>query len=237
MNVDVQKWVSLVLGAVALMGEPGLAQTNPPSSTVAYALQPGSWLIDCPYCDRLPVTWPLRGTFSLTRLESIPLFASYELTGIAFQAGTNTGPQYTISGNGTYQVGGEVAYQQDLVLNLTIDYGFGQTVASYSNSTRTVQAPWPVIDTIVDQVTASVFPMFQLHIIAAPMPRLIAIIPQTSAADVLLEWETSGQPVQLESAERIEAPYVALTVMTTKSAYLDVGVLTNRAQSFYRLRQ
>jgi len=120
MNVDVQKWVSLVLGAVALMGEPGLAQTQPPPLTVAYALQPGSWLIDCPYCDRLPVTWPLRGTFSLTRLESIPLFASYELTGIAFQAGTNTGPQYTISGNGTYQVGGEVAYQQDLVLNLTL---------------------------------------------------------------------------------------------------------------------
>jgi hypothetical protein len=233
MNLNCRKWISLVLWAIALASEPGVAQTNPPPSMVAYALQPGSWLIDCPLCDRLPVIWPLQGTFLLNPLESNPLFRRYELKDIAFQAGTNTGPQYTISGHGTYQVGGEVAYQQDLVLNLTIDYGFGQTVASYSNFTRTVQAPWPVIDAIVDQITASVFPMFQLHIIAAPMPRFIAI--HASAADVLLEWETSSQPVQLERAERIEGPYMAVTEMTAKTTYLDVGILTNRVQSFYRL--
>jgi hypothetical protein len=235
MNVGIRKWISLVLWVVALVGESGFAQTNPPPSTVAYVLQPGSWLIECPDCDRLPVIWPLEGTFLLSPLESNPLFSRYALKDIAFHAGTNTGPQYTISGGGTYQVGGEVAYQQELALNLTVDYGFGQTVTSYSNSMRTVEAPWPVIDAILDQVDPSVFPMFQLHIIAAPMPRFIAM--HTSVADVLLEWETGGQPVQLEKAEQIEGPYVSLTVMTIKSTYLDVGVLTNRAQSFYRLHQ
>jgi hypothetical protein len=105
MNVDVQKWVILVLGAVALMGEPGLALTNPPPSTVAYALQPGSWLIDCPVCDRLPVLWPLQGTFLLSPLESNPLFTRYELKNIAFHAGTNTGPQYKITCSSPPDVG------------------------------------------------------------------------------------------------------------------------------------
>jgi hypothetical protein len=79
MNLNCRKWIGLVLWAVALASEHGLAQTNPPPSMVAYALQPGSGLIDCPLCDRLPVTWPLQGTFLLNPLESNPLFGRYEL--------------------------------------------------------------------------------------------------------------------------------------------------------------
>jgi hypothetical protein len=235
MNLNCRKNWIVALWALVLANIGGLAQTT--ALPVTYALQQGSQLVDCPFCGRLPANYPLHGTFLLTRLESNPLFDRYELSDIAFQAGTNNGPQYTIRGNGTYQVGGEVAYQQDLVLNLTIDFGFGQTVAIYSNATRTVKAPWPIIDTSVDQSATSPYPVFQLTIVAAPAPRFISIIPQAATGDVRLEWQTSGQPVQLERAESVDGPFVPLTSMDTNSIHVDMGILLGRGQAFYRLRQ
>src|SRR4051812_14600708 len=57
----------------------------------------------------------LTGTFQLTRLAPDPLFARYAISDVQWAAG-----ERDISGNGTYRVGGEVAVQQQMVLDLLV---------------------------------------------------------------------------------------------------------------------
>ncbi len=93
-----------------------VAQTNAPQR---YTLVTGSQLIDdCPICGRPTILAPMTGTFDLHLLDQNPLFARFELLNISFHAGTNPGPEYKVTGSGTYQVGGEVALVQNLFLDV-----------------------------------------------------------------------------------------------------------------------
>ena len=69
--------------------------------------------------------------------------------------------------------------------------------------------------------------------------RWLGVLPvrKTATADVRLEWQTSGQPVQLEKAESVDGPYVPLPSMATNSIYVDKGILTGSGHAFYRLSQ
>ena len=136
MNLRNLKLLGMLCTGVVVAGADGLAQT---ATNQIYTLIAGSQLTDdCPTCDRLPIVVPMTGTFGLSVLELNPLFTRYELTDIAFHAGTNAGREYQVSGRGTYQIGGEVAVLQDMFLDLAISNGGGQTAARCVNPDRSV---------------------------------------------------------------------------------------------------
>jgi hypothetical protein len=219
-------------------GADALPQAAIPTGASTYTLQSGSLLVDCPVCDRLPVEAPIKGTFTLRFLESNPLFERYAIEEISFAATNDSNLNYRIKGNGTYQVGGEVAIQQVMTLNLTIDNGFGTTTAAnYSNTVHTVNTPWPRMQVELDQTSWEVFPMYSLELFAAPAPRFTAIKPDIQSGNVRLEWAADGQKMLLERAEGVEGPYLPVVSIAAETSYTDTGVLTNRTQYFYRLRQ
>jgi hypothetical protein len=85
---------------------------SPLQAARSYMLLNGSTLTDdCTICDRLPIVVPMRGTFSLSLREHNPLFAVYDLRDINFSA-SNGVFEYLVKGEGTYEIGGEVALLQ-----------------------------------------------------------------------------------------------------------------------------
>jgi hypothetical protein len=228
--------IRLCLALISVLGGQGLAQTNP--SDVAYALLPGSQLLDdCPICDHLSLPVPIYGTFQLHLKEVNPLFATYELLDITFHTDQNAGRQYTVNGGGTYRYGGPMAVIQDTFLNVTIDDGFQKTVCYCTNLVGGMGTAWPKIQIEVDQTNGTPSRVFHLKILATPAPRLLTITPDFQLGNIRLDWTANGQKVQVEKAEDVNGPYTALGPITTDQTYTDVGAFGNRTQSYYRLRQ
>src|SRR5262245_4476126 len=105
---------------------PCLSQNPNPGTVVDYQLLSDSQLIDsCPISRRPHILLPLRGSFHLRLVDEGPLISTFAVEKVSFEAGWDGGPHYRLTGSGTYQIGGEVALVQDLVLNLAIDSGGG----------------------------------------------------------------------------------------------------------------
>src|SRR6185503_14028820 len=111
---------SVAFVASFLLLAPGavLAQ-GPAPSTVAYVLGSDSQFetgcfgpCACPILGT-----PLTGTFDLTFDHSDPLFEYYRVTDVRWSLPQRGGTP--ITGSGTYRVGGEVAVQQQMILDLT----------------------------------------------------------------------------------------------------------------------
>ncbi len=211
-----------------------VAQTNAPQE---YTLLTGSQLIDdCPICGRPTILAPMRGTFELQLLEQNPLFARFELLNISFNAGTNPGPQYKVTGSGSYQIGGEVALVQNLFLDVWISNGFTNIEALCTSTNPAVNEPWPKIQVSVAQTNGTPGQVYYLDLVAIPVPAISASVDYSSGS-VRLEWEANGGEFQVERAAEIGGPYAALAPASTNSSYADVGVLTNQSRAFYRLVQ
>jgi hypothetical protein len=211
------------------------AQTSLPQP---YTLIAGSQLTDdCLDCDRIPIVVPMTGTFNLHRLHEDPLFTHYELRDISFHAGTNPGPEYQVVGSGTYQMGGQVAVQQDMFLNLEISNSVAGTKALCVNPDRFVAQPWPKLQIDVRQTNGTSSQVYYLTLIAVPIPTVRVLLPGDHSGDLRLEWEGNGAKFQLERATNAAGLYEPLTPKATESPFTDAGVITNQAQFFYRLRQ
>jgi hypothetical protein len=211
------------------------AQTNSPQK---YTLLSGSELTDdCPICGRPTIIVPMTGTFELHLLGQNPLFARFELLNISFHAGTNPGPEYKVVGSGIYQVGGEVAFVQNLFLDVEINNGFTNTEALCANTDLGVKASWPKIQVSVDQTNGTPGQVYHLALIAVPVPAISPPVFDYSSGSVRLEWDTNSGQFQVERAPDIGGPYSAISAATTNSSFTDVGVLTNQPKAFYRLRQ
>lgn len=73
----------------------------------------------------------VHGTFSLIQLSPTPLFTRYSVTDISWTVvNSSGGVVHKITGQGTYQIGGEVAVTQQLTLDLSIDGGTTITLDS-----------------------------------------------------------------------------------------------------------
>src|SRR5262245_40213735 len=79
---------------------------------------------------------PLTVTFRLTRTTPDPLFEHYLISNVRW---TSSGRD--MSGSGTYRIGGEVAVQQQMVLDLNI----AGTAKHLDSGLVQVQAQWPNI--------------------------------------------------------------------------------------------
>jgi hypothetical protein len=92
-----------------------------------YTLLPGSTFqqgCSGPCLCPIEIEQELTGTFTLFPTGVDPLFTNYSLEGISWTAeGPNGQPAHTITGGGTYRLGGEVAVMHQLTLDLSIDGG------------------------------------------------------------------------------------------------------------------
>src|ERR1039457_2857149 len=170
---NINPWVSRCI-AVGLMLSAFTtsvpAQQMQSGAVWSYALLDGSQLVDdCPICDRVPIIRPLRGTFQLSLLEQGPLFSTYALENLSFTAGDTNGPTYKVVGNGTFRVGGEVALQQYIFLEVSIDNGFTNKLCFFTNAVSSVSRLWPMIQVGVDQTNGTMTQQFHLDIAAAPL--------------------------------------------------------------------
>jgi hypothetical protein len=107
------------------------------------------------------------GTFSLVEMERDPLFAHYAIASANWQvsgdAATGAG-SHTITGSGFYRVGGEVAIQQQMSLELKID---SQAPAAFDSGLISGGGAFPRIDIPVTSTEATcVTTTIDLH--AAP---------------------------------------------------------------------
>lgn len=73
-------------------------------------------------CDCAIVSRSLQGTFGLQLVAPGPLFDEYRVSDIRWFLPEST-PNASLSGSGLYRVGGEVAVQHQMVLDLSIDGG------------------------------------------------------------------------------------------------------------------
>jgi hypothetical protein len=138
-------------------------------SQMSYMLLESSTLVeDCPICGRPPLIMPLRGTFQLVFREQDPLFTIYDVKDISFEGGSGAFT-YTVIGEGTYEIGGEVAAMQRMQLTAQINDVSGIELESRSWE---VPRPWPIVEIdvaeeVVDPFTQLI--VFSMHIVAAPV--------------------------------------------------------------------
>lgn len=143
---------------------------QPASPPWNYSLLPSSRLIDdCPICDRLPFVVPMVGTFQLRLIDENPLFTTYAVEQVAFDAIIPDGTHYTVAGQGLYQVGGEVGPMQNLFLELWIKDSFTNKLCYLTNSEFSVSRPWPLLQISVDQTNGNDLQVYHLQIVAAPV--------------------------------------------------------------------
>ena len=176
-----------LLGAVAVSG-PASAQTN--TTPALYRLNPdSSFEQGCfpPCMCPVMITQPVMGTFLLTPTGFDGLFNTYAVTDVNWVVvigGTAT----TVSGGGTYRVGGEVALLQELALDLQVggsklahfDSGLVADSVSFPNIAVAISTNGQVcFDTVFD-VRASPVPWPELHVALA------------SASTIAVSWAVSA---------------------------------------------
>jgi len=148
-------------------GWPGFAQTPTTNRPWAYLLLNDSDLLDdCLLCDRVSVPVPMRGRFNLRLLEANALFSRYGVEDIQFSAGERP---YRVAGSGTFEIGGEVALILRMFLQVQIDDGFTNTVCYFTNTTATVERPWPMMDMTLGQTNGTPGHTYTLRLAAAPV--------------------------------------------------------------------
>ena len=162
--------ILILISSVAIRAP---AQSIPPGAVWSYTLVNGSQLIDdCPLCDRPTIMTPLRGTFQLRLLQPGPLFSTYALENIALTGGDITGRLYKITGEGTLRLGGELAFQESLFLQVSIDNGFTNQLCYFTNALHFVTRFWPMIQESVDQTNGTPAQQFHIDLNAAPFHQL-----------------------------------------------------------------
>lgn len=125
---------------------------------------------DCPICGRPTIAYPLRGTFDLVLVGTGPLFTEYRMTNISFYALSKEQPLYTVSGTGTYRLGGQFAIQQDIVLQTEVcNLAPSCRDVTFTNDDRVPSVTFPSIDVSVTQTQASSFSVYLMRIVAAPV--------------------------------------------------------------------
>jgi hypothetical protein len=87
---------------------------------------------------------------------------------INFTAGAGTSFERHITGRGTYTRFEEFAVLQDMDLAVQITDRYTNKLAFFTNETRTVQKPFPLIQAGLQQTNGTMLQMFSMDILAAP---------------------------------------------------------------------
>lgn len=147
----------------------GTAFAQQPSTNQpwAYLLLSDSFLVDdCLLCGRPSIQAPLRGSFNLRLIDQNPLAVQYAVEDIQFKAGDRP---YRVAGGGTLEIGGEVAVTLSMKLQVDINDGFTNKVCYFTNTTTTINRPWPMMDITVSQTNGTFAQVYTLRLAAAPV--------------------------------------------------------------------
>ncbi len=159
------------LAALVLVGSLH-GQALAPGQTWHYrALETSTLTHECLICGLVTPPLPVRGGFDLVLLSQNPLTTTYGLENIALEASAGTGQSFSVSGNGTWELGGELAVRQTLTLHLILRSRTNSDTRTLTNISDQVTLPWP--DLRVDlQDTAGQVWRYNLHLLAAPFREL-----------------------------------------------------------------
>lgn len=149
------------------------AQTADPGTAWHYQLLDGSQSVDdCPVCDRIPIVLPLRGGFDLRCLGNYPMFSRYALENVAFFTTATNGSQYTMSGYGLLEIGGQLASRQTVFLQLQISNGYATNACSFSNTNLIATRRWPMLQLSLEQTNGTITQQYHLELNLAPFQEI-----------------------------------------------------------------
>jgi len=158
-------WVLLACASVTVAQEP--PQRAP---TITYTLLDGSYFIDeCLICGRPTILQPLRGTFDLVLIQNTAPYLKYAVRDVDFTASAAWAGEVRITGGGTYVRFEEVALLQDMDLAVQIKDAFTNRLAFFTNNTRSVEKPFPLIQINLTQTNGTLLQTFSLNLFAAPV--------------------------------------------------------------------
>ena len=183
----------------------------------------------CPVMIAAPVT----GTFLLTPTGFDGLFNTYAVTDISWSVLIN-GTNMSVTGKGTYQVGGEVARQQELSLELQFD---GRSAGHFDSGFVAESAPFPEITTTVSTNHQFCFDaVFDVR--AVPAPKAQAGLAFVNTNTIVLSWPVSAGPVVLEESRDLSATnWITVTNAPTVVGQQNEVILTRApGNRFYRLQ-
>src|SRR5438132_590020 len=140
------------------------------TNRVLYTLLDGSVLIDeCLICGRPTIEQPLRGTFELVPRQITPPYTEYGISNVDWVAGAGTDLERRITGSGIYSRFEELASLQDMKLDLQIKDSYTNRAAYFTNDSRSVSKPFPLIDVGLHQTNGTLLQTFSMRVFAAPV--------------------------------------------------------------------
>src|SRR6185503_3583835 len=158
-------WSLLACVSVTVAQEP--PQGAP---TITYTLLDGSYFIDeCLICGRPTIWQPLRGTFDLVLIQNTAPYIKYAVRDVDFTASPAWAGETRITGGGTFVRFEEFALLQDMDLGLQIKDAFTNRSAFFTNDTRSVEKPFPLIKINLTQTNGTWLQTFSLNLFAAPV--------------------------------------------------------------------
>lgn len=131
-----------------------------------YQLLEGSFLVDdCLICGRPTIQIPMRGSFTLRRLEVTPVSQRYAIENAEFKAGSD----YTFQGSGTYTITGDFAIRQTVTLGGTLQTAGETKQVGFTNEDNTITRRWPMLYANLRQTNGTLANTLTLTIGAAPL--------------------------------------------------------------------
>ena len=85
-----------------------------------------------------------------------------------FRAGGGAFPAYHITGEGIYTRFEEFAILQDMTLSTQVQDAWTNQAAYFTNNSRIVQQPFPLIQADLTQTNGTLLHTFSMHLFAAP---------------------------------------------------------------------
>src|SRR5256885_1838106 len=153
-----------------LASAPVLHAAGQITNRVTYTLLEGSYFTDdCLICGRPTIQEPLRGTFDLILLQDTPPYSRYAVQNIQFTAGPGPSGQSYITGDGDYSRFEEFAVMQQMNLAVQVRDDFTNRPAYFTNDSRTVEQPFPLIQISLTQTNGTLVQTFSLELFAAPV--------------------------------------------------------------------
>src|SRR5882762_7889466 len=163
-------WFWSLLACVSIT----VAQDPPPRSPViTYTLLDGSYLVDeCLICGRPTIMQPLSGTFDLVLVQNTPPYMKYAVRNVDFTASPGFAGEVRITGGGTYVRFEEFTLLQDMDLAVQVKDSFTNRSAYFTNNSRSVEKPFPLIKIDLTQTNGTLLQTFSLNLFAAPLREL-----------------------------------------------------------------
>lgn len=124
-------------------------------------------LDDCAVCDRVPLPVPLDGGFDLVRTGGNPLFDRYHVLDLRLSDGANP-PGTEVTGEGTLEVGGEVAVQHRWTLRLQVRTPRDTRVVTLVNEDLRPGRLWPMLQAELAEVGGTPLSRHFLSLATAP---------------------------------------------------------------------